>query len=192
MIFKRRDKQRFIDKARDLLWPRMGWRRMVSYYKHRTIRIPAGEHSIACGVALGCLVSWTPTFGTHLLQCLLYCWMFRGNFMAAFIGSAFGNLWTTPFLMFIAYQTGKFMLMAVGLDHMVMDYTGDLTLEVLQEQGMKVFLPTLIGGYTVGILTFPLFYYPTYFMVKGAKAARRELIERKLHREALDITGQEE
>ena len=192
MLFRRRDKQPVVHKVRDLLWPRMGWKRVVDYYKHRTIRIPAGEYSIAMGLYLGCAVSWTPTFGTHLLQCLFFCWLFRANFFAAFIGSAFGNFWTTPFLMYFAYQVGKPIMLFFGFDHLVMDYTGDFTWDVLKEQGWKAFVPTLVGGYTIAILSFPLFYYPFYYMVKGAKAARRELIEHKLHKEAVRITGQEE
>ena len=50
----------------------------------------------------------------------------------------------------------------------------------------------LIGGYAVGIATFPLFYYPFYFMVRGARAARRARIEHKVHKEAREVTGQAE
>ncbi len=191
MLFKRRDKEEFWNKARNLLWPKMGWRRVADYWKHRTIRIPAGEYAIAMGLYLGCAVSWTPTFGTHLLQCLFFCWLFRANFFAAFIGSAFGNFWTTPFLMFISYEVGKTILLFFGLDNLVMDYTGKFTWDVLMEQGWRAFFPALIGGYTVAILSFPFFYYPFFYMIKGAKAARQKVIERKLHKEAAGITGQE-
>jgi uncharacterized protein (DUF2062 family) len=203
MLFKRRDKEPLSKKIGNLLWPRMGFRRMFDYYKHRTIRIPDSEYSIAMGMGFGCLVSWTPTFGTHLLQCLLYCWIFRANFVAAFIGSGLGNFWTTPFMMYISYQVGKFILDVLGYDHILTNYTGEFgeeeltfSWELFKEHGWRPFLPlfvpTLIGGYVVGIATFPLFYYPTYYMVRGARKARRRLLERKVHKEAQVITGEAE
>lgn len=181
MLFKRRSTEPFWNKIRNLLWPRMGWQRMVNYYKHRTIRIPASDYAIAAGVGFGALVSWTPTFPTHLLQCLLYCWIFRANFFAAFVGSAFGNLWTTPFLFYSAYVVGKMMLTSLGFDHLVMDHAGPLTLDVIKEYGMQIFLPTLIGGYALGIATFPLFYFPTFYMVKAARAARAKRLAAREH-----------
>lgn len=203
MLFKRRDKEPIHRKLGNLMWPRMGFRRMVDYYKHRTIRIPASEYAIGAGVGFGCMVSWTPTFGTHLLQCLLYCWLFRANFFAAFIGSALGNLWTTPIMMYISYHAGRIILTVLGFDDILTNHSGnfdnddlDFSWEVFREHGWRPFLPlfvpTLIGGYAMGILTFPLFYYPTYYMVKGARLARQKLVERKVHKEAAEITGQDQ
>lgn len=203
MLFKRRDKEPLSRKLGNLLWPRMGFRRMFDYYKHRTIRIPASEYAIAAGIGFGCMVSWTPTFGTHLLQCLLYCWLFRANFLAAFIGSALGNLWTTPVMMYISYQVGRIILTVMGYDGILTNHSGnfdnddlDFSWDVFMEHGWRPFLPlfvpTLIGGYVVGILTFPVFYYPTFYMVKAARLARQKLVERKVHKEAVQITGQEQ
>lgn len=204
MLFNRRTKQKNWEKIRNLIWPDMGLRRLLYYYKHRSVRIPASEHSIAAGFAFGCAVSWTPTFGTHLLQCALFCWITRTNWIAAFLGSAFGNPWTTPMLMLIAYHVGKALFVATGhgdiitpddgaatfgefLKHIL---SGDVSLQMLSDNFYEYLLPTLLGGYTMGLATFPLFYYPFYYMVKGARAARRARIERKVHRDAIEVTGQ--
>lgn len=191
MLFKRRDKEEFWSKVRNLLWPRMGLRRLWSYYRHRTIRIPASEHSIAAGLAFGALVSWTPTFGTHLLQCALFNWITKTNFPAAFIGSAWGNFITTPALMLISFHAGKIILLTLGFDDLVHHHADGVT-EVTESslEATKIFIPTLVGGYAMGILTFPLFYYPTYYMVKAARAARRSRIEKTIHAEAAQITGE--
>lgn len=186
MLFKRRDAEPWKQKLRNLIWPSMGFRRVFDYYKHRSIRIPASEHSIAAGLAFGCLVSWTPTFGTHLLQCALFCWVTRTNFIASVIGSAFGNVVTTPILMLISYHVGKIMMSAFGYDDVLPHITDGIDEHEISAPG--IFLPTLIGGYTVGILTFPLFYYPFYYIVKGARAARRARIENTAHREAQKMT----
>lgn len=192
MLFKRREKEEFWSKARNLLWPRMGLRRLWYYYRHRTIRIPASEHSIAAGLAFGALVSWTPTFGTHLLQCAAFNWITKTSFPAAFIGSAWGNFITTPALMLISFHAGKLILATLGLDHLVHHHPDGIT-EVTESslEATQIFIPTLVGGYAMGTLTFPLFYYPTYYMVKAARAARRARIERKIHDEVVEITGQE-
>lgn len=200
MLFSRRDKEKFWSKTRNLLWPRMGWRRVADYWKHRTIRIPAGEYAVAMGLYLGCAVSWTPTFGTHLLQCLLFCWLLRANFFAAFIGSAFGNFWSTPFLMYLSYQVGHFTLALFGFDHLIAENMGEKLFHIFRDPswediddmfsnyGWKLFLPTLLGGYTIAILSFPLFYYPFYYMIRGAKRARQKVIEHKIHKEAERMT----
>ncbi len=207
MLFKRRDKQSSWKKVKNLLWPEMGFKRLANYYKHRTVRIPASEHSIAAGLAFGCLVSWTPTFGTHLLQCAIFCWVTRTNWIAAFIGSALGNPWTTPMLMVISYHVGKALFIATGHTDMLQAVEGthatfsaflksilhgNVTMDLLSANFKKYLLPTLIGGYTMGLATFPLFYYPFYYMVKGARAARRLRIERNLHQEVVEVTGQTE
>lgn len=194
MLFQRREKQPIQQKVRNFVWPTMGLRRLFDYYRHRSIRIPASDHSIAAGLAIGCFVSWTPLFGTHLIQCLILCWISRTNVIAAFIGTVFGNLLTTPALMFIAYQAGKIVLSLLGYDHLIEPHAADGASELSEHslRAPRVFLPTLIGGYTVGILTFPLFYYPFLYMVKAARATRRARIQKKVHDHARDITGQAE
>jgi hypothetical protein len=189
MLFKRRTPLPFSGKLRNIFWPKMGLKRIVDYYKHRSIRIPDSEHSIASGLAFGCLVSWTPTFGTHIIQCALFCWLTRTNFLASVIGSAFGNFWTTPFLIIVAYKAGKALLQIFGFESFVLDYDGPITSDILLEHKMQIFLPTLIGGYAVGIVTFPLFYYPFYYMVKGARAARRLRLKRKAKAEVAELTS---
>jgi len=182
----------------------MGLRRLMYYYKHRSVRIPASEHSIAAGFAFGCAVSWTPTFGTHLLQCAAFSWLFRANWIASFLGSAFGNPWTTPALMLISYHVGKALFVATGHADIITPDDGaasfgeflkeimhaDMTWTTFKANFYEYFMPTLLGGYVMGLATFPLFYYPFYYMVKGARAARRARIERKVHAEAIEVTGQ--
>lgn len=81
--------------------------------------------------------------------------------------------------------------MGLGMDHLLYNHADSIT-EVTEDslQATKIFLPTLIGGYAIGIATYPLFYYPFYYMVKGARAARRARIEKKIHQEAIEVTGQ--
>jgi uncharacterized protein (DUF2062 family) len=205
MLFRRRTKQSLFNKIRNVIWPAMGFRRVMQYYKHRSIRIPASEHSIASGLAFGCAISWTPTFGLHLLQCAIFSWITKANWIASFLGSALGNPWTSPLLMIIAYHVGKAFFVATGhADFLHGDgdahktfggflksiLEGHVTIALLSANFKTYLLPTLIGGYTMALATFPLFYYPFYYMVKGARTARRARIEKKVHLDAIEVTGQ--
>lgn len=206
MLFRRRNKQNSWARIRNLIWPDMGLKRLYSYYKHRSVRIPASEHSIAAGFAFGCAVSWTPTFGTHFLQCLIFCWVARASLISSFLGTAFGNPWTFPMLMLIAYHVGRALFVATGNVDIIEPAGGaesfgeflrgllssDITWDWFRANFAEYFLPTLLGGYVMGLATFPLFYFPFYYMVKGARAARRARIERKVHAQAVSMTGQPE
>lgn len=206
MLFKRRVKESRWAKIRNLIWPRMGWRRVGLYYKNRTVRIPDSEYSIAAGLAFGCAISWTPTFGTHLLQCALFSWLTKANWVAAFLGSALGNPWTTPFMMVISFYVGKALLVATGHGHFVhMDKDVQGTFEVFfaglvhghatyasfAKTFWEYIFPALLGGYTMALATFPLFYYPFYGMIKAARLARLARIQHIVHKEMAQATGQD-
>lgn len=190
MLFKRRKPLSFLAKIRNILWPRMGWVRTFRYLKHRTIRIPDSAHAIAAGLAIGCAISFTPTFGTHLIQCAFFCWVLRGNWLGAFVGSAFGNPWTFPFLFWIAYQVGVGVFWLFGYGYYFDDLPGPLAMEEMIHYPMKFYLPMLVGGYVCAVVSFPAFYYSFYGMVKGARAARKAQLERKAHKVAKEVTGQ--
>ena len=190
MILKRREKQSFRDKVRNFLWPRMGWKRTLRYYKHRTIRIPDSTHSIAAGLTIGCAVSWTPAFGTHLIQAAFFCWVFRGNWIAAFLGTALGNPWTFPFLFWIGYHVGKVVFWLFGFGDYFEDLPGPLTMEELMDRPLKVLFPMVVGGYICAAVTSMPLYYLFYNMVTGARIARKLRIERKAHKVAKEVTGQ--
>ena len=167
MLFKRRNPIPLLKKIRNILWPQMGWKRTFRYLKYRTIRIPDSNHAIAAGLAIGCAISWTPTFGTHLIQCAFFCWLLRGNWVASFLGTAMGNPWTFPFLMWIAYQVGKGVFWIMGYDTFFNEMPDPVPLENMANHPMKNFIPMLVGGYVCAIVTFPGFYYGFYYMIKG-------------------------
>lgn len=93
--------------------------------------------------------------------------------------------------MLVSYHAGKLVLDMLGLEHLYVSHQIDAVTEESLET-TKIFLPTLVGGYAVGILTYPMFYYPFYYMVKGARAARRARIEKRVHKDAIEVTGQPE
>lgn len=180
MILKRRDKESLISKVQNLIWPKMGWRRVFHYYKHRILRLPHSTHDIAMGLASGCVVSWTPTFPFQILQCFIFCKVVKANFPAALLGTVFGNPWTFPILFTIAYQVGQYVLNITEFEDFLMMMAGGTEIFAPDSFGVQKFLPTLVGGYILAVVTFPMFYYVFYYLVTAGRASRR-VVSKKVH-----------
>ena len=191
MIFKRGKPEPVRSKIRNLVWPRMGWWRTLQYYKHRTVRIPDTTYSVAAGLAVGCAVSFSPAIGTHFLQCVAFCKLIRANWLAAFLGTVFGNPYTFPVLWWMSGQTGHFILALFGLDSVFGSVSDEpFTWGEFWDAPVKTIIPMILGGFVCGVLSYPLFYYPFLYMIKGARAARRKRMERRAHKVAREVTGQ--
>lgn len=54
----------------------------------------------------------------------------------------------------------------------------------------RIFMPWLVGGYTLGVITWLPSYLIFYQFVKGAKVARMRAKRMKAHRVAKEVTGQ--
>jgi uncharacterized protein (DUF2062 family) len=175
MIFKRREKLSLIQKIRYALWPKCGIKRSLIYIKYRLIRLPHSSHHIALGLASGCVVSWTPTFPFQILQCYIFCKMTRANFFAGMLGTLFGNPWTFPLLFSVAYMVGKFFLDITGLENLFVFLAGEWVFLNENGFGLTKFMPTLIGGYIMAILTFPIFYYAFYYFLRAGRAAQKRV-----------------
>ena len=180
MIFKRRKKQSIPSILRNIIWPKMGWKRTIIYYKHRILRLPHSAHDIALGMASGCVVSWTPTFPFHIAQCFIFCRILRANFPAALLGSVFGNPWTFPLLFTISYLVGNFILDITGFDEALTLWASETSFFKPDGEVIKKFIPTLIGGYIMAIISFPLFYYGFYYLVTAGRASQKA-VSNKVH-----------
>jgi uncharacterized protein (DUF2062 family) len=74
MVFRRRDRPSFLDRAREFFYPRRGWGRAIEYVSHRVRRIPDTPHRIALGFACGVFASFSPLFGLHFLYAAGLAW----------------------------------------------------------------------------------------------------------------------
>lgn len=108
-MFKRRKQQPVHHRVGNLIWPRMGWGRVVVYLWHRVGRLHGTPHSIAGGFASGAAISITPFVGIHFILAALVSWSARGNIIAGLIGTAVGNPWTFPFIWWWTYTLGNRM-----------------------------------------------------------------------------------
>ncbi len=58
------------------------------------------------GIAAGVFVSFSPLFGLHFIYAALVALVIRGNVLAAFLGTFFGNPLTFPLIAAVSYRTG--------------------------------------------------------------------------------------
>ncbi len=177
MVFKRKKKPKIWARLKNFFWPSMGWKRSFSYIKHRAIRLNASSYAVSAGLAFGASISFAPTVGFHILQCFFLCLIFRANFIASVLGTLIGNPWTFPFLSLISYKIGWLILNMAGL-HAPFAQDIDFSFSSMTQAPWAILTPMLIGGYIMAILTFPLFYFAFYSMIKPAREARRRLIKK--------------
>lgn len=192
-MFKRREPRTALQNIRELFWPSMGWLRAFRYTKHRVIRLSDTSQKIALGLAIGAAISFTPIIGTHFIQAGFLAYLLRANFLAALVGTFAGNPWTFPFMWWAAISFGSYLFQLFGLpastalpDHV------DLTVmwNLMWSEPLRLFLPWLLGGYLLALLSMPLTYMLFYRVVNGAKVARKQARVRQMHRAARDVTGQ--
>ena len=110
MVFKRRNKLSWGRWLIEGIYPRSGWRRAASYVGHRLRRLPDTPEKIARGIGMGVFVSFTPFFGLHFVLAGTLALLFRGNVVAAILGTFFGNPLTFPFIGAFALASGQWML----------------------------------------------------------------------------------
>lgn len=182
-ILKRKRKQSLGTQIRQSVWPSMGWRRTVDYYRHRMFRADDSTYRIAAGLASGAAVSFSPFLGTHFVQSVALSLMLRANWVAGFVGTAFGNPWTFPFIFTVIYKVGVFICGIFGAADFVM-LPDSVTLgnfmdeplaffQFLGQHPLKFLLPLTVGGYVCAALSWPVFYAMLYYPVRRARKVYR-------------------
>ena len=171
-MFLRREKLSFLSKTWGAIWPRMGWRRALSYYWHRLHRIPGTPSFVATGFACGAALAMTPFYGTHMFLGAALAWVFGGSMLAAVIGAHVANPWTATPLWYGAYYLGEFMLHGSinGRDPNFIHVFRDLTESTLSLDGglfmrgvWPVLWPMTVGSIPMAAVA----WVAAYFILKS-------------------------
>ena len=109
-MFARREKPKFRETVHRTLWPKTGWRRALTYFWKRIVRLSATPHAVAAGAAAGAFASFTPFIGFHFFIAFAVAFVIRGNMLAAALGTAVGNPLTFPFIWAATYEVGGWIL----------------------------------------------------------------------------------
>ena len=194
-MFKRRKPLTILQKAKELLWPTMGWLRMAHYSGLRVLRLSGTTEQIALGLTIGVAVSFSPIMGTHFIQAGILAFIFRANFLASLIGTVIGNPWTFPFIWWASMSFGSFLFDLAGLPasvSMPSEASFSVIWNIFQNEPSRIFLPWLVGGYLIALFLVPICYPVFYKIILSAKATHKKKREKKLHRMTKDVTGQDE
>lgn len=158
----------FLHAIREVLWPRMGWRRLMRYLGYRIVRMPGTPYGIAAGFACGAAISFTPFIGFHFVLSAALAWLVGGSIVASAFGTAVGNPWTFPVIWISTYRLGQAMLEQVGIGTEI----DGLSFEVLLEDPGEIFLPMLVGGTALGFLAWFIFFLLLRHAVAAYHAGR--------------------
>ena len=174
-MFGRRENIPIVRRAKELVWPSLGWRRAARYAGHRLSRLPGSPYRIAAGIASGAAVSFTPLVGFHFIAAALLALAVRGNIIASAIGTAVGNPWTFPFIWAWTFAAGRWLLgeQVSGV------YPELLTLEFIFENPMHILWPMAVGSVPTAIVVWFVVFLPARSMVAQYQKARRWRLRRK-------------
>lgn len=177
-MFKRGKPLTLGETAKQIFWPSMGWRRMITYTKHRLLRISDTTRNIALGLAIGLGVSFTPLLGTHFIQAAALAYVMRANIVTAMIGTWVGNPYTFPFFWWAGFSFGSFLYSFFGLEG-AESIPEVITFSVIYQDFWSLFMPWMLGGYTLFILSVPPAYFMYFKMVERAKKVREKSAQAK-------------
>ena len=163
-MFKRRTPLTRSQKIMSLLWPSIGWQRMLTYTQLRLIRLKGSTRSIATGFAFGASISFTPLPGTHILGAGLCSVLTRGNVLSSLVGTLVGTPWTFPFMWWAAYKTGDiaFHLFGANIVEMPKNLTWAFLVDEFTHHPMDLMVPWITGGFILMALSWPVFYILCY------------------------------
>ena len=170
MLFKRRNPADFRERLRLALWPRRSFQRSARYFTKRVLRLRATPHAIAAGVAAGVFASFFP-IGIHLVVALALAWLIAGNFVAAALGTAFGNPLTIPVMWGATYEVGFMLLHGGETGSIEPSHIGSL----IDQMGIAALWepllePMIVGAVPLGLL----FAAAAYALTRRAVAAFHE------------------
>ena len=171
MVFKRRDKPPFWDRAREMFAPRKGWRRGYLYLGKRMQRLPDTPHRIALGFACGMQASFTPFFGFHFVVAGALAWITRANILSSAVGTFMGNPLTFPFIAAASFYMGR-VITGIHFDEPVDGYSFGWLWDNLD----AIFLPYLVGGLLPGLACSVACYLVVRPMVAAFQARRRLML----------------
>jgi uncharacterized protein len=183
--------------------------RSAKYVTKRILRLTASPHAVAAGIAAGVFASFTPFLGFHFVIAFLISYVIAGNFVAAALGTFFGNPFTFPFIWASTFAVGRFILTGAtaplfhnGAPHTRLGEIDASGIFAIGFGGMAhkiaslwepVVKPMMIGAIPLGIIAGIFAYLTTRWVAVGFRNARKKrlaakanAIQRKSEKEAAE------
>lgn len=170
----------------------MGVRAFWRWTLLKFLRVAGDPHRVALGFAFGTWISFTPWLGLHLPVSWLLCWIFRGGYLAAWMGTWVGNPWTYALMWWGSLETGRWLLGTNpdASEQIMENLTWAEVWEEFDELFWEVLLPMTVGGLLLGAAVAILFYFVMLWLLKRYREAKaRRTLERKLAHEMAKGAG---
>lgn len=186
MLFKRKERIGFRERARLALWPRRSWSRSIRYIFLRLKRVPSSPHRIALGAAIGVFAVFTPFLGLQLVLAGVLSLLLGGSIVASFLSSFVGNPLTYPIIWFSTFNLGKVLLgdpasgRIVDLRSRASDLWDSLMSGSVQaivdsvEKIWPIFKPMVVGSLPLGIFAASVAYVAVRRLIGGPHTRRRQ------------------
>jgi len=187
-VFKPRQDQPLAERLRNLVWPRIGFRRALVYLKHRMVRLTQSPHHVAMGFAAGAFAAFTPLVGFHFLIAGVIAWALGGSILASAIGTTVGNPLTYPLIWFSSYEAGALLLGAGRVGRVDLSPLHGSFLHLLDDPAgfaaafwrvmEPVIVPLTLGSTILGGLAGALCYFTIRPLVRAHRERRLVRIAR--------------
>lgn len=207
MVFRRRDSRPPIRWLWEMIYPRGGWARASHYVLHRLRRLPDSPERIARGFFAGVFISFTPLFGFHFVGAALIALAYRGNILAALLGTFVGNPLTTPIMATMSLETGYWLLgdeyrlplpqvfaafgdaaAQLSRNAISLVYGGPTQWDQLGHFFSRVYLPYLLGSPIPGTLVGLTFQFASLPLVRAYQRLRTRNAQERIARHRGDST----
>ena len=154
----------------------MGWSRYLKFLWIRLNRLRATPHAIALGFAFGAFSSFTPFMGLHITLGGFLAYVFRGNLIAAAVGTVVGNPFTFPIIWYAVYWIGASMMGEAVSAQVTMDSSEGFFSILFGpfDQAWPIILRMAIGSLPLGVPIAILCYVVVKTAVVGFQHNRRQ------------------
>jgi uncharacterized protein (DUF2062 family) len=118
-------------------------------------------HRLALAFAVGVFIAFSPTFGLHILSCLLVAWAFRLSKLVLITATFINNPWTiVPLYGFCIWFGSKLTGREIGMPQIAWN---ELTLSSAYAVITPYFWPfitgTLVAGAIAAVISYVLIYW---------------------------------
>lgn len=134
----------------------------------QVLHLRESPHRTALAFAAGVFITFSPTYGLHVLMAVFCAWAFGLNFLALFLGLSINNPWTIVPILGLTFWTGARLL---GMpDPPPFDWS-DLSFMAIYQQVMPYALPFFLGGLVLSVLGAGLSYPAAYLFITKYRRA---------------------
>ncbi len=132
----------------------------------KLLRLRASIHEISLGFAVGVFIGILPTFGLGFLVISFFAIFIRFNVIAAFVGTALGNPFLSPFWIFSSYKLGE-LITGVRIELL------DLKINFLNTT-LKFTLAFIAGNLVISLVVAIISYFVVYILIDNIKKSRNQ------------------